>query len=141
RRAREREGAPATSRAEVADASREAIRPRPQEAAQGPRAGEGLLGAQEQELPVREGAGRALARLRLSRPQGQEADVPPALDHPHQRRCPAARSLVQPVHRGPEDRKSTRLNSSHVAISYAVFCLKKKTKYIALIKSTRTYVQ
>src|SRR5207253_9025571 len=27
-----------------------------------------------------------------------------------------------------EDRKSTRLNSSHVAISYAVFCLKKKNK-------------
>src|SRR5690625_6519230 len=30
--------------------------------------------------------------------------------------------------RGFEDRKSTRLNSSHVAISYAVFCLKKKSK-------------
>src|SRR5436305_2353338 len=29
----------------------------------------------------------------------------------------------------PEDRKSTRLNSSHVRISYAVFCLKKKKKY------------
>src|SRR5690625_6217678 len=28
------------------------------------------------------------------------------------------------------DRKSTRLNSSHVAISYAVFCLKKKTKQL-----------
>src|SRR5690625_5930580 len=28
--------------------------------------------------------------------------------------------------RNGEDRKSTRLNSSHVAISYAVFCLKKK---------------
>src|SRR5690606_40891955 len=28
--------------------------------------------------------------------------------------------------RGVEDRKSTRLNSSHVKISYAVFCLKKK---------------
>src|SRR3712207_8635505 len=27
------------------------------------------------------------------------------------------------------DRKSTRLNSSHANISYAVFCLKKKTKY------------
>src|SRR5690554_7494856 len=27
---------------------------------------------------------------------------------------------------GTEDRKSTRLNSSHVRISYAVFCLKKK---------------
>src|SRR3712207_8900615 len=30
----------------------------------------------------------------------------------------------------PLDRKSTRLNSSHANISYAVFCLKKKTKYI-----------
>src|SRR5690625_6333368 len=29
---------------------------------------------------------------------------------------------------GRTDRKSTRLNSSHVAISYAVLCLKKKTK-------------
>src|SRR5699024_12070756 len=30
----------------------------------------------------------------------------------------------------PRDRKSTRLNSSHVSISYAVFCLKKKINYI-----------
>src|SRR5205807_4301649 len=29
-----------------------------------------------------------------------------------------------------EDRKSTRLNSSHLVISYAVFCLKKKTKIV-----------
>src|SRR5256885_6748804 len=29
-----------------------------------------------------------------------------------------------------EDRKSTRLNSSHLVISYAVFCLKKKKKHI-----------
>src|SRR5258708_12131468 len=29
---------------------------------------------------------------------------------------------------GPSDRKSTRLNSSHQIISYAVFCLKKKKK-------------
>src|SRR6266571_474839 len=28
------------------------------------------------------------------------------------------------------DRKSTRLNSSHMSISYAVFCLKKKKKYV-----------
>src|SRR5256885_12853087 len=28
----------------------------------------------------------------------------------------------------PEDRKSTRLNSSHLVISYAVFCLKKKRR-------------
>src|SRR2546426_6539872 len=32
--------------------------------------------------------------------------------------------LLQPLL--PEDRKSTRLNSSHLVISYAVFCLKKK---------------
>src|SRR2546426_5449025 len=35
-------------------------------------------------------------------------------------------------HRAPdqrEDRKSTRLNSSHLVISYAVFCLKKKKKH------------
>src|SRR3712207_7542721 len=31
--------------------------------------------------------------------------------------------------RGGADRKSTRLNSSHANISYAVFCLKKKTNY------------
>src|SRR5690349_23780726 len=31
---------------------------------------------------------------------------------------------------GDADRKSTRLNSSHVEISYAVFCLKKKKKII-----------
>src|SRR5699024_11587922 len=31
---------------------------------------------------------------------------------------------------GLEDRKSTRLNSSHVSISYAVFCLKKKNDNI-----------
>src|SRR5256885_12901262 len=34
-----------------------------------------------------------------------------------------------PLH-GPRDRKSTRLNSSHLVISYAVFCLKKKNKLI-----------
>src|SRR5258708_23706032 len=33
--------------------------------------------------------------------------------------------------RGKRDRKSTRLNSSHQIISYAVFCLKKKTQAIA----------
>src|SRR6266498_5562825 len=33
-----------------------------------------------------------------------------------------------PAHGRAGDRKSTRLNSSHVRISYAVFCLKKKTK-------------
>src|SRR5699024_11961475 len=49
----------------------------------------------------------------------------------------AEKALVRRITRGPEpfsgrpvsrrDRKSTRLNSRHVSISYAVFCLKKKS--------------
>src|SRR5437870_11078657 len=43
----------------------------------------------------------------------------------------------------PGDRKSTRLNSSHVAISYAVFCLKKKKKkkksFNTILQLNRTY--
>src|SRR2546426_7045421 len=34
------------------------------------------------------------------------------------------------IHEVREDRKSTRLNSSHLVISYAVFCLKKKKKKV-----------
>src|SRR3989442_11369220 len=56
------------------------------------------------------------------------------------------------IRRGPErrDRKSTRLNSSHVRISYAVFCLKKKIDKeggavrieitIVFIRFTRCYI-
>src|SRR5256885_9981553 len=42
----------------------------------------------------------------------------------------AGQAYVQPltVTMDPRDRKSTRLNSSHLVISYAVFCLKKKKK-------------
>src|SRR3712207_7385243 len=35
-------------------------------------------------------------------------------------------AALEPLPDGPVDRKSTRLNSSHANISYAVFCLKKK---------------
>src|SRR3712207_8823594 len=52
------------------------------------------------------------------------------------RPIPATYSVIglTPLSRGSaskeaEDRKSTRLNSSHANISYAVFCLKKKKKY------------
>ena len=71
---------------------------RAQEAPQGPRAGQGLLRPQEHALPLREGAGRALARLRLPRPQEQEADAPFALDRADQRGRSRERPLVQPVH-------------------------------------------
>src|SRR2546430_12051439 len=66
---------------------------------------------------------------------------PAPLDEPRQRHghCRAARirglhERVEPAEdvrwlvRRPRDRKSTRLNSSHSQISYAVFCLKKKKK-------------
>src|SRR5438034_2098452 len=41
---------------------------------------------------------------------------------------PPARSVSSAVPLRRSDRKSTRLNSSHTVISYAVFCLKKKKK-------------
>src|SRR5690625_6279829 len=47
----------------------------------------------------------------------------PAPETPGTRSWPLQRCV------GSLDRKSTRLNSSHVAISYAVFCLKKKKIY------------
>src|SRR5690606_42031509 len=46
-----------------------------------------------------------------------------------------ARAIVDPVYREARrlaERKSTRLNSSHVKISYAVFCLKKKKRDTSL---------
>src|SRR2546426_7910041 len=43
-----------------------------------------------------------------------------------------ARGQLRRVGRGNRDRKSTRLNSSHLVISYAVFCLKKKKKITAM---------
>src|SRR5690554_7306586 len=49
--------------------------------------------------------------------------------HPHRGRAFLDRHLEVPG----QDRKSTRLNSSHVRISYAVFCLKKKIKTHRLI--------
>src|SRR5258705_6399507 len=55
------------------------------------------------------------------------------------RRCSSAAtasvsdSPVSP--RARRDRKSTRLNSSHLGISYAVFCLKKKKKLVIVILS------
>src|SRR5688572_32742282 len=44
--------------------------------------------------------------------------------------CEAALDMLERVDELNQDRKSTRLNSSHSQISYAVFCLKKKKKKI-----------
>src|SRR5690625_5404069 len=60
---------------------------------------------------------------------GDIADVTAYMNHLGQ----AARAAATRMRRAStaeknRDRKSTRLNSSHVAISYAVFCLKKKNR-------------
>src|SRR5215211_3922545 len=58
-----------------------------------------------------------------------DVSVRPAISLALSDYTPKAGSLVRFFGRFcPEDRKSTRLNSSHTVISYAVFCLKKKNK-------------
>src|SRR3712207_7875604 len=72
-------------------------------------------------------------RLRRARPHAQalragELGLQPRL----------ARSLLhRRGARGARDRKSTRLNSSHANISYAVFCLKKKKKKINVVNNNQ----
>src|SRR3712207_8636457 len=66
---------------------------------------------------VRPGRGARDAERRVP-PRGQRGGVRAEVEHEH------ARTVV--TGHGGEDRKSTRLNSSHANISYAVFCLKKK---------------
>src|SRR5690349_23716739 len=70
---------------------------------------------------LRSALSRWLARC-LRRPRATQAHRAGAVPAG---RCGAG-SLAH-AGRRPADRKSTRLNSSHVEISYAVFCLKKKT--------------
>src|SRR5690625_4890802 len=57
--------------------------------------------------------------------EGEQGEAEPILE----RRSRVLPLAVSRHERGVQDRKSTRLNSSHVASSYAVFCLKKKTKW------------
>src|SRR5688572_31211376 len=79
--------------------------------------------ARRRELEVRH-------TLQVAGHQGEPELVRPCrqrveqLDHPRRHRRREIRD--EPLVLG--DRKSTRLNSSHSQISYAVFCLKKKTK-------------
>src|SRR5947209_9803613 len=51
------------------------------------------------------------------------------------------RRTSQPMGRAAGDRKSTRLNSSHANISYAVFCLKKKKRKKSRIHRQRYTVE
>src|SRR5690242_20853131 len=59
---------------------------------------------------------------------------------PASRDIPAADAHTHPAVRNAyEDRKSTRLNSSHMSISYAVFCLKKKKNEIHVLACYATF--
>src|SRR2546422_4128548 len=66
---------------------------------------------------------RSQARHRDAEPEDEQPDpIEIHAQRPHHQRVPGARTDGA----GAGDRKSTRLNSSHGYISYAVFCLKKK---------------
>src|SRR3712207_8360580 len=75
-----------------------------------PEPAEQLVGAGDRSAPVRVVADRHLADPVLAGAAGRVEHL---------------------AELGPGDRKSTRLNSSHANISYAVFCLKKKKKHSA----------
>src|SRR5208283_2327798 len=57
-------------------------------------------------------------------------DLAQAGDAPHRNGRLRGAGVARRPQRLRQDRKSTRLNSSHITISYAVFCLKKKKKKI-----------
>src|SRR5436305_4941185 len=83
---------------------------------------------------VAEVARSALAALEASRRRLDDLNVYPVADGDTGTNMTlTARAVVEALDgaRGQRDRKSTLLNSSHVRISYAVFCLKKKKNYIA----------
>src|SRR2546430_8087346 len=96
--------------------------------------GTALAAARVHDVPpgaaARDGLGMALRARVDPNPVGHALRRPGRSDV----RRPLALLPVDPGRRG--DRKSTRLNSSHSQISYAVFCLKKKTKnvYYLLVK-------
>src|SRR5690242_21777322 len=65
--------------------------------------------------------------------QLQRQDRCPRAGHRHGGARHVAKTTRPTVLAALEDRKSTRLNSSHMSISYAVFCLKKKKKKVKII--------
>src|SRR5256885_2519722 len=57
----------------------------------------------------------------------------PGVDRPFGAELPRETQTIRVHIDAQQDRKSTRLNSSHLVISYAVFCLKKKTRSLLAI--------
>src|SRR2546426_6385357 len=66
-------------------------------------------------------------------PNGVIGAPSPGRNIPLDRVAPSSSLWASAATASPRDRKSTRLNSSHLVISYAVFCLKKKKEQDELI--------
>src|SRR5437773_6687119 len=78
-------------------------------------------------------------RLRDSRADGVRAQ---RRDRSQRRtRCGKPAADGKRTHRMHQDRKSTRLNSSHITISYAVFCLKKKINHNNALTSHLNFIR
>src|SRR3989454_4451642 len=76
---------------------------------------------------------------------GWQGSSVPVNDPQRQSKDRSGRRVILPV-QGLQDRKSTRLNSSHLVISYAVFCLKKKNDLFVPMRrdstpSSTTYIK
>src|SRR5438132_7966052 len=77
-------------------------------------------------LPPSPGAAKVPPTSMGNAPSPRETDRPPAPASNQFLQRDRLRKLLQVARGHHRDRKSTRLNSSHTVISYAVFCLKKK---------------
>src|SRR5207249_11366718 len=76
--------------------------------------------------PARQGLLAGGARQDRARPRARSPAAQPGAGRADQRAgCHRGARPAPPARIAARDRKSTRLNSSHVSISYAVFCLKK----------------
>src|SRR5256885_4007638 len=86
-----------------------------------------LIGlARLQNSSVRVAYFRRIPRDRTDRYDRIVADRYREMLHIEEAMREAVAGVLRAAGRAPVDRKSTRLNSSHLVISYAVFCLKKK---------------
>src|SRR5205807_4814767 len=79
------------------------------------------------DLTYRRAASRERIRSRRSLPPHRSTCFAPTASNTSQTSWSgASTTMMSATCSKPSDRKSTRLNSSHLVISYAVFCLKKK---------------
>src|SRR5690625_6112832 len=82
---------------------------------------------------------RRSSDLEVIRSQAAGVENPPAIPR-FQGESGRPAAMAEVANRAPRrDRKSTRLNSSHVANSYAVFCLKKKIRQSPIVNTARGY--